>query len=199
MARECASKLDALASSPESLRDEDDRRESASAILTQAKDAQVQLSLMIPNISSPAVLSELLKLNDSLTDKLQAVVSRKDFTQIVRKPSQPPSIDVSGANVIHDEPEVDEDLVALLSPRLDKGKGRAEPEPEAAEKVLSPTFAIHGDSDEEEEVEEPSDPARPRILTMGGMPAVDSEEALNGRALPTPSPTERSVYILCLA
>jgi hypothetical protein len=194
---------------------------------------------MIPSVSNDALLGELLRLNDALTDKLQAVVSRKDFPQLARKPSRLAAIDTglasaagpvvanitagsasastpasSGADsyftlggdtlVETSEPEEDEDLVALLSPRIDKGKGRAEPEPiaEPAEHppVTAPVhggagvegaFAI-GDEDEDGEDGEEGQAARPRVLTMGGMNAVDDPEVRRVvEGMGAPSPTER--------
>ena len=37
------------------------------------------------------------------------------------------------------------------TPRVDKGKGRAKPEPEVFEKILSPSFMIAGSDDEDDE------------------------------------------------
>ena len=52
----------------------------------------------------------------------------------------------------HGEPTVREDEENVpLTPRVDKGKGRAEPEPVEPEKVLSPTFAITESEDEDED------------------------------------------------
>lgn len=39
-----------------------------------------------------------------------------------------------------------------MTPKIDKGKGRAEPEPEEHEKVLSPTFMITEDEEDNEDV-----------------------------------------------
>jgi protein phosphatase 1 regulatory subunit 37 len=58
------------------------------------------------------------------------------------------------------------------TPRIDKGKGRAEPEPEVPEKVLSPTFLITESESEDEEARYATD-----------------EEIEAGR----PSPTDRFV------
>ncbi|KAF8637057.1 hypothetical protein AX16_010912 [Volvariella volvacea WC 439] len=48
----------------------------------------------------------------------------------------------------------DDDDDLPLAPRLDKGKAKAEPEPEEPEKVLSPTFMITEDDDEDGEDDE---------------------------------------------
>ncbi|KAK2467301.1 hypothetical protein APHAL10511_000536 [Amanita phalloides] len=47
--------------------------------------------------------------------------------------------------------EVEDDTPT--TPRIDKGKGRAEPEPEVPEKVLSPTFLVTEPEDEDEEAQ----------------------------------------------
>ena len=51
---------------------------------------------------------------------------------------------------------IDDD--ALSTPRLDKGKGKAPPEPEIVEPVLSPRSFTVSDSEEEEEVEQEAAP-----------------------------------------
>ena len=62
------------------------------------------------------------------------------------------------------------------TPRIDKGKGRARPEPEVPEKVLSPTFLITESESEDEEAH----------YAMG-----DEVEA-------GPSPTDRFVWIVTI-
>ncbi|KAF5354240.1 hypothetical protein D9756_006991 [Leucocoprinus leucothites] len=67
--------------------------------------------------------------------------------------------------------EGEEDLTPT-TPRIDKGKGRAEPEEEEPEKVLSPSYVIDSDSDENDEGR--------RLMTPEELAAF------------MPSPTERS-------
>ena len=77
-----------------------------------------------------------------------------------------PTSDESGTHDSHDlttrgdtEELTDEDV--LSTPRLDKGKGKAPPEPEAVESVLSPTSFTVADSDSEEmDVAQGEDDAR---------------------------------------
>lgn len=45
----------------------------------------------------------------------------------------------------------EEEEVVPETPKVDKGKGRAKPEPEVFEKVLSPSFMITGSDDDEDE------------------------------------------------
>ena len=46
---------------------------------------------------------------------------------------------------------LDEGVEGSLTPRIDKGKGRAEPAEEKHERILSPSYPINSDSDEEDE------------------------------------------------
>jgi protein phosphatase 1 regulatory subunit 37 len=50
--------------------------------------------------------------------------------------------------------EEDEEVLTPTTPRVDKGKGRAEPEEEELEKVLSPSYVIDSDEGEDEVVDE---------------------------------------------
>ena len=54
----------------------------------------------------------------------------------------------------HDNEETD----SAGTPRIDKGKGKAEPDPEVHEKILSPNFVLLGSDDEEDEVKESGSP-----------------------------------------
>ncbi|PFH46913.1 hypothetical protein AMATHDRAFT_50684 [Amanita thiersii Skay4041] len=73
--------------------------------------------------------------------------------------------------LVEEEQEVvEEDTTTPTTPRIDKGKGRAEPEPEVPENVLSPTFLITESEDEDGEVQ-----------------YIANEEMQSG-----PSPTDRS-------
>lgn len=47
--------------------------------------------------------------------------------------------------------EYDSESEALETPKVDKGKGRAAPEPEVIEKVLSPNFVLSSSDDEDDE------------------------------------------------
>lgn len=51
----------------------------------------------------------------------------------------------------HDVSESEDEVLSPETPRVDKGKRRAEPEPAVIEKVLSPTYLIAGSDDEYEE------------------------------------------------
>lgn len=56
--------------------------------------------------------------------------------------------DISSASEPYDTESESE---ALETPRIDKGKGRAAPEPEVIEKVLSPNFVLSSSDDEDDE------------------------------------------------
>lgn len=161
-------------------------------------------------------------LNDNLTEKLQDLVSRKDFTLGIGRVgptngngngngnASGMTIDTSmlgEQKPIQEEPEQHEGEEEF-SPRVDKGKGRAAPEPEVIEPILSPSLLSHGgehaDSDSDGELaagggdnEHGEESERPRVLTMGGMDAVRSLEE-GGLRIGLPSPTERYVLSLSL-
>lgn len=52
---------------------------------------------------------------------------------------------------LDDAEQSEEEEIAPDTPRVDKGKGRAKPEPEVFEKVLSPSFMITSSDDDEDE------------------------------------------------
>jgi protein phosphatase 1 regulatory subunit 37 len=86
----------------------------------------------------------------------------------------PPAVDANGISSTPGEEEAED--ATPTTPRIDKGKGRAEPEEEEPEKVLSPSYVIDSDdSDEEEE-----DPRR--LMIPEDIAAL------------MPSPTERYAY-----
>jgi hypothetical protein len=70
----------------------------------------------------------------------------------------------------------------VLSPRANKGKGRAPPEPESEKEFEA--FKV-GDTDEEDEGMSDKEVTS---LSLGGLPSPSAER------LGVPSPTERSVF-----
>ena len=160
-----------------------DQFEGKDSALQAAKETQRQLSEKILSVTSNSILEDLLSLNDTLTElisKVSTPTPRGDGAS-----TRNPPILLEAATRDADAEDEEEEV---LSPRLDKGKGRADPEPEIIEKILSSTFSIADSDDEESEKE---DDSGPRVLTMGGMENVDSEAA---SPLGLPSPTERSDY-----
>lgn len=126
------------------------------------------LAALIQKASDPTRLEELLVLNDTLTDLLAGRYTPKpkpiglglaiSNTNGHRSTNgsqylEPPSDSDTGEE---DEP---------TTPRVDKGKARAEPEPEVHEKVLSPTIALESEDEEE----------RARLAELGIPPEEDED------------------------
>ncbi|CCM02426.1 uncharacterized protein FIBRA_04524 [Fibroporia radiculosa] len=135
-----------------------------SAVATLAagvKEVQKSLLIMIEKSTEPARLQELLSLNDDLTSSLARCTPQKPSLTLnglgfrVGNGKANSSVGMSPGNghamqfgAAGEDSEED-----VVTPRIDKGKGRAEPEPEEPEKVLSPsaTFLISESDDEDGE------------------------------------------------
>jgi protein phosphatase 1 regulatory subunit 37 len=108
----------------------------------RAEDTSAKLAALIQKSSDPEKMTKLLSLNDALTDLL---AGRR----------APPKLALHGLGLnlrspgdLSAEPDaIDEDEVA--TPRIDKGKAKAPPEPLEVDKVLTPTFAAPVQDDEE--------------------------------------------------
>ncbi|KAG2124709.1 hypothetical protein BD769DRAFT_1466747 [Suillus cothurnatus] len=123
-------------------------------LVQQAKAIIDQITEKVQTTTDITLLEELL----GLCDKLNSAITQLPSTS----PSRPlrhglgldiPSAVISSADrdALHERPaDLSEDDTPL-TPKVDKGKGRAEPEPEEPEKVLSPTFMITESEDEEED------------------------------------------------
>ncbi|CDO75859.1 hypothetical protein BN946_scf184833.g10 [Trametes cinnabarina] len=128
-------------------------------IVKSTREIMKSIVSMIETTTEPSRLQMLLDLNDDLTSLL---------ARLEPKPSlklQGLGIQVGNGEapvnghatavepisaVAPEEPEPTEDDEPI-TPRVDKGKGRAEPEPEPVESVLSPTFLITESDDEDGE------------------------------------------------
>lgn len=120
------------------------------------KDAQISLMAVIETTTEPERLQELLALNDDLTTLLsRCAPPRRDASlhglglhvENGKTNGSAAEGTLGNGHVIHSSDESDDEP---LTPRIDKGKGRAEPEPVELEKVLSPTLFHLGDSDDED-------------------------------------------------
>jgi protein phosphatase 1 regulatory subunit 37 len=166
-----------------------------------AKAILMDLAAAIQTTTHPLRLEELLQANDELTAAMAATTSgppqgRPALTlqglgihtsngDASVAGEQDPSKDVPNGNgqAVHSHSTEGEELEdvedPLSTPRIDKGKARAEPEPPEVEKVLSPTFMIESeDEDEDDDL---------AFRTQGG-----DDEAV------APSPTDRWVCLLTL-
>ncbi|KAJ8463748.1 hypothetical protein ONZ51_g10047 [Trametes cubensis] len=128
-----------------------------SEIVKSTREMMKSIVAMIETTTEPARLDMLLSLNDDLMALLARLEPKPDLKlqglgidigngQAVGN-GHPPRFDADGS-VAPEDPEDDEDDEPI-TPRVDKGKGRAEPEPEPVESILSPTFLIT-ESDEED-------------------------------------------------
>lgn len=144
-------------------------------LIERAKALLPTLVEVIRTCSDSGRMDELLGLNDTLVSLL-AQVSPKPRASlqglgIELNGLRDPSIDVipgadSGGSVLDNhiisprgdgiEEPSDDDSVS--TPRLDKGKGKAPPEPEIVKPVLSPHGFAVADSDEDEEMEHEAEP-----------------------------------------
>ncbi|TCD69570.1 hypothetical protein EIP91_006992 [Steccherinum ochraceum] len=115
----------------------------------------VSLAHVIETTSDPDQLAELLTLNDDITSMLTHTSGPPMVGLGIRiepQSKEPPASNGNGSAV--PPAELSDAEEEPVTPRLDKGKGRAEPEPEHPEPVLSPTimspaFMISESDDEE--------------------------------------------------
>ncbi|KAJ7054276.1 hypothetical protein C8F01DRAFT_1031529 [Mycena amicta] len=132
-------------------------------LVKQARELTHELSSLIQATEDPTRMEELLDVNDALT----AVIARGPpplvrpaltlqglgfkWTSSVAISPAVANGDTATPAVVNGHTE-DEEGHTPTTPRLDKGKARAIPEPEEPEKVLSPTLMLaEDDTDEEEE------------------------------------------------
>ncbi|OSX62071.1 hypothetical protein POSPLADRAFT_1181292 [Postia placenta MAD-698-R-SB12] len=158
-ARGCKEQLeDLLARSPSSSSAPATPVQEVVADLTASvKEVQKSLMSIIDTTTEPARLQELLSLNDELTTLLARCAPRRQSLVLhalgihVETGKANGSASPTNGHARHGEADgraEDTSDEEPITPRVDKGKGRAEPEPEEPEKVLSPTFLI--DSDDED-------------------------------------------------
>ncbi|TFY52667.1 hypothetical protein EVJ58_g9883, partial [Rhodofomes roseus] len=121
------------------------------------KEAQKSLMVVIETTTEPERLQELLALNDDLTALLGRCQPPKRPLFLHGLGLQAENGKANGSagdeasgngHAVHGLSEDSDD--EPITPRVDKGKGRAEPEPVEPEKVLSPPAFHLGDSDDED-------------------------------------------------
>jgi protein phosphatase 1 regulatory subunit 37 len=137
-------------------------------LLAQAKSLIAELMALIPALDNPERMQELLGLNDQLTTLLEAAPPVPAPGRPVLTPlrglglgltvSIDGDVKASNGNGVHGMPNGNGVIVVNgdgddtpTTPRVDKGKAKAEPPPEEPEKVLSPTFMLAEESDDEDE------------------------------------------------
>ncbi|KAI0777715.1 hypothetical protein BD413DRAFT_602017 [Trametes elegans] len=126
-----------------------------SELVQSTRDLTKSIITMIETTTEPARLETLLALNDDLMSllgrleqkpdglKLQGLGIELNNGEAVGNGHGDSAITVGDAEASDDEQPI--------TPRVDKGKGRAVPEPEPQESVLSPTFLITESDDEDGE------------------------------------------------
>jgi protein phosphatase 1 regulatory subunit 37 len=159
-------------------------------LLAKANSLIAELTALIPALDNPERMQELLGLNDQLTTLLEAVPPAPAPVRPVLTPLRGLGLGLSvtidgevkasegngvhgipngnGVIVVNGDGEVDD---TPTTPRVDKGKAKAESPPEEPEKVLSPTFMLAEESDDEDEDRE-------------GRHFVMAEEGLEGSTSP---------------
>lgn len=120
-------------------------------LISKAREMVEVLTVQIQTSATAAdesKLERLLALCDQLNGGVDTLTSRASRRSLVHGLGL--KLDgLSGAGGVTTVQDEDGDV--LLTPRVDKGKGRAEPEPDEPEKVLSPTFMITESEDEDED------------------------------------------------
>nr|GAT60426.1 predicted protein [Mycena chlorophos] len=167
-ARSCVAQLEAMYAPPASPSAPTPSAATHAALVKQAKELTHELSALIDATDDPSRMEELLMVNDELTSLISrgpppAVRPSLTLTGLGIKwvaavpvggnDSASPSPSSINGHTIHEvQEEAEEDH--LPTPRIDKGKARAIPEPEEPEKVLSPTALMIADSDGETDDED---------------------------------------------
>jgi protein phosphatase 1 regulatory subunit 37 len=141
-----------------------------------------ELATAIQETEDPVRLEELLEINDQLLGLLKKLpAAGKASKPILSLSGLGLSLNggtpgkngiVNGSSVLpQDAAEDDEEEEAdtPTTPRVDKGKRRADPEPEEIEKVLSPAFLISETSEDEDE--DPGYGTPPEEGEIPGMPS----------------------------
>ena len=125
-----------------------------------------ELTTAIQDTADAMRLQELLGINDQLCSLLTKVPAPQKPTLVLQglgavvngaaPVDAPGTADLrngraAAPNGVAVDGGVDEEDETPTTPRIDKGKGRAKPEPEVPEKVLSPTFLITESESEDDE------------------------------------------------
>lgn len=130
---------------------------SSQELVQKAQNLLQELTVQIQGTGDATKLDALLLLCDKLNTALVTLSSRSDKPISHSLRLKTGSLD--GTRMLHASPTsmIGEGDEVPLTPRVDKGKARAESEPEEPEKVLSPSFMISESEDEDENYEEDAD------------------------------------------
>lgn len=159
-ARACLTSLANVTAAPSSTVNPEHMADAA----TKARVVVNELTTVIQETEDPIQMEELLGINDQLLGLLKKVPGGGRPTLTLHGLGLSlPGTEAVGVNTTlangspaflngHADgyfPEGEDDTPT--TPRIDKGKRKAEPEPEVHEKVLSPTFLIAESSEDEDE------------------------------------------------
>lgn len=118
---------------------------------TRSRTALQSLAALIESTDDPSQLEGMLALNDELTSLLARVNARRPELKRLKglginvEDARLSAAIVSNGHASSDHLRTEEDELEEeipVTPRIDKGKGRAEPEPEEPPPVLSPTLLM---------------------------------------------------------
>ncbi|KAJ6574419.1 hypothetical protein B0H19DRAFT_1124428 [Mycena capillaripes] len=135
-------------------------------VLKQARALTRELSTVIQATEDPSRMEELLDVNDTLMTLVARVPPPGRPTLTLQglglkwapgagPAAASPSLEnghspLAGNEGVNGHVDVGEEDHTPTTPRIDKGKARAVPEPEEPEKVLSPTLMLGDDEDDED-------------------------------------------------
>lgn len=117
----------------------------------RARDVGQRLAALIQKTADAGAMEELLGVHDALGDLLAGRYTRPKLSLLglgLDFGAAHPGADGLAGPGLGQERVPEEEDPALLTPRVDKGKGRAQPEPIAVEKVLTPTFVLDPEDEE---------------------------------------------------
>lgn len=130
-------------------------------LIESTREMTKSLVVMIERTTDPSRLGSLLALNDDLMSLLGRLEPRPEGLKLQGLGFETGEVlgnghaahapESSGSTMFTAESASDDDDEPI-TPRVDKGKGRAEPEPELVESILSPSYVITGSDDEDGEV-----------------------------------------------
>lgn len=158
-ARQCKEQLEQLLahSTPASRGQRESNTMADAELINRTRALLPPLAEIVRSSSDSTRLGDLLSLRDTLTSLLVRASPKPrislqglgiDLNGLGVSPTSDGSSTVVTPRGGIEEQLTDEDV--LSTPRLDKGKGKAPPEPEAVEPVLSPAGFTVADSDSEE-------------------------------------------------
>ncbi|KAG6848495.1 hypothetical protein H0H93_016526 [Arthromyces matolae] len=150
------------------------RPETLPQLSREARDILEELVVVIQNTEDPLLMEELLDVNDQLTALLRDLPA----------PTKP-VLTLSGLGIqlngvgakaqrshnghANGNLGFDEEDMTPTTPRMDKGKGRAEPEPVEHELVLSPTSVLAASAVEQDSEDDDSDEDELLVYTPEGI------------------------------